>query len=115
MFVICMPKPRILLLAADGLLWDSLAGLLRLDGADVVASAPSEPGGIDLVVVASDSWPKAWPARSLRALFRGTPCLLLSGSPVSGPYTASTFPRGFFAQLPVTGAQLADLVRSLLA
>lgn len=110
-----MPKPRILLLAADGLLWDSLAGLLRLDGADVMASAPPQPGGIDLVILACDSWPRGWPARSLRTLSRRTPCLLLSGSPVFGPYTASSFPRGFFAPLPVSGARLADLVRSLLA
>lgn len=108
-------KRRILLLSADQMIWESLAGLLRLEGAEVVASAPDAALPVDLVVVASDSWPKPWPSRSLRVTFRRTPCLLLSGSPVSGPYTASGFPRGFFAPLPVSGERLAELVSSLLA
>lgn len=106
---------RILLLARDQMIWNSLASLLRLQGADVVAAAPTGSAAIDLVVVACDSWP--WPrsARSLRATFRRTPCLLLSGSPTSGPYTASALPCGFFAPLPLSATHLADVVRSLLA
>ena len=108
-------KRRILLLSADQMIWESLAGLLRLDGAEVLAWPSDEASSIDLVVVACDSWPKSWPSRILRATFRRTSLLLLSGSPVSGPYTASGFSRGFFAPLPVSGARLAELVTSLLA
>lgn len=105
---------RILLLSADALLWDSLAALFRLERADVVGSLPRDPASVDLVVVAYDCWPKSLRARALRAMFRRTPCLLLSGSPTSGPYTASTFPRGFFAPLPMNAGRLAGLVTSLL-
>jgi len=110
-----MANRRILLLAADQWFWESLAGLLRLDGAEVVASPPAGAAPIDLVVVACDSWPRPWRPRSLRAILRRTPCLLLSGSPVSGPYAASEFPHGFFSPLPASGSRLAALVRSLLA
>lgn len=109
-----MRKPRILLLARDLTIWDSLASLLRLHAAEVVASVPGDRVPIDLVVVVCDSWPEQWRPRSLRAMFPRTPCLLLSGSPTSGPYTASTFARGFFTPLPVTASRLMERVTSLL-
>lgn len=96
------------------MLWESLAGLLRLHGSEVVAAPPRDVASVDLVVVACDCWPKRLSARSLRAMFRRTPCLLLSGSPTSGPYTASLFPRGFFAPLPMNAGRFTALVTSLL-
>jgi hypothetical protein len=109
-----MANSRILLVGVDVLLWDSLAGLLRLHGAEVLPSPPREAASVDLVVVACDCWPKRLPVRSLRAMFRRTPCLLLSGSPTSGPYTASLFARGFFAPLPMNAGRLTGIVTSLL-
>ena len=101
-------------MSADVLLWDSLAALFRLERAEVVASPPRDLESVDLVVVACDCWPKPLPPRALRAMFRRTPCLLLSGSPTSGQYTASTFTRGFFAPLPMNAGRLVGLVTSLL-
>jgi hypothetical protein len=110
-------KRRVLLLAADPMLNGSLAELLRLDGMEVTVPAPgASPSSqhIDLVIAACDSWPSPWTLLMLRSHFRTVPCLLLSGSPVSGPYAAAGFQRGYFLGLPADGRQIAELVRSLL-
>ena len=112
-----MDKRRILLLAADDGLNGSLAELLRLDGMTVTVPAPSAPPStwpVDLVIAACDSWPSPWTLPLLRSHFRTVPCLLLSGSPVSGPYVVAGFQRGYFLGLPADGRRIAELVRSLL-
>lgn len=112
-----MGKRRILLLAADQGLQRSLAELLRLKGFEVVHA----PGGstvithqVDVVIAACDSWPSPWTLPMLRSRFRTLPCLLLSGSPVSGPYAAAGFQRGYFLGLPADGRRIAELVRGVL-
>ena len=69
---------------------------------------------IDLVIAACDSWPSPWTLPKLRSHFRTVPCLLLSSSPVSGPYAAAGFQRGYFLGLPADGRRIAELVSSLL-
>lgn len=114
-----MPKRHVLLMAADRRLNGSLAELLRATGLDVTATAPS-PGvhqsspRIDAVVAACDSWPWPWTLHILRAHFRSVPCLLMSGSPVSGPYAATGFRKGYFLGLPADGRRIAALVTSII-
>jgi len=109
-------KRRILLLAADHGLESSLAELLRLEGFEVVPapSGSSATPQVDVVIAACDSWPSPWTLPLLRSHFRTVPCLLLSGSPVSGPYAAAGFQRGYFLGLPAEGRRIAELVSSLL-
>ncbi|GAC1689496.1 MAG: hypothetical protein PVS2B1_11370 [Candidatus Dormibacteraceae bacterium] len=112
-----MDKLRILVLVGDPGLNSSLADLLRLGGLEVIGSAlPAPRGGehVDLVIAARDSWPAPWTLPMLKSRFRQVPCLLLSGSPVSGPYAAAGFKRGYFLALPASGRRIADMVRSLL-
>ena len=106
-----------MLLAADHELKSSLAELLRLEGIDVVMPAPSASTAspqVDLVIAACDSWPEPWTLPLLRSHFRNVPCLLLSGSPVSGPYAATGFQRGYFLTLPANGRRIVELVKVLL-
>lgn len=112
-----MQKRSVLLLIADRRLNGSLAELLRLDGLEVTVpepgAAPSAPQ-VDLVIAACDSWPSPWTLPMLRRHFRTVPCLLLSGSPVSGPYAAVGFQRGYFLGLPADGRRITELVTGLL-
>ena len=112
-----MRRRRVLLLAADRRLNSSLAELLRLDGTEVTVpdqdtEAADRP--VDLVIAACDSWPAPWTLPMLRRHFRTVPCLLLSGSPVSGPYAAVGLQRGYFLGLPAEGRRIAELVKGLL-
>lgn len=112
-----VPRKRVLLLAADQMLKGSLAELLRLDGTEVTVPAPGASPSrqqVDLVIAACDSWPPPWTLPMLRSHFRTVPCLLLSGSPVSGPYAVAGFQRGYFLGLPAGGRRIAELVRGLL-
>lgn len=114
-----MPKRHVLLMAADRRLNGSLAELLRTTGLEVIATAPA-PGApqtsppIDAVVAACDSWPWPWTLPMLRTHFRSVPCLLLSGSPVSGPYAATGFRKGYFMGLPADGRRIAAQVTSII-
>ena len=111
-----MEKRRILILAADSALHTSLAERLCLDGMHVVdrPESPANPG-VNLVIAVCDSWPAPWTLELLRSHFRTVSCLLLSGSPVSGPYLAATFRRGYFLALPTSGRRIANLARTLVA
>ena len=111
-----MDKRRILLLAADHGLESSLAELLRLEGFEVVPapSGSTATPQVDVVIAACDSWPAPWTLPMLRSHFRTVPCLLLSGSPVSGPYAATGFQRGYFLTLPANGRRIVEQVKVLL-
>ncbi|HYM66429.1 MAG TPA: hypothetical protein VEW68_03990 [Patescibacteria group bacterium] len=108
---------RVLLLAADRSLSSSVADLLRLDGISVTVpdhgAAPSYPD-VDLVIASCDSWPSPWTLQLLRSRYRAVPCLLLSGSPVSGPYATAGFKRGYFLGLPAEARRISELAGSLL-
>jgi len=109
-------KRRILLLAADHGLESSLAELFRLEGFEMVP-APSGSAAtpqVDVVIAACDSWPSPWTLPMLRSHFRRVPCLLLSGSPVSGPYVTTGFQRGYFLSLPANGRRIVERLRVLL-
>ena len=111
-----MEKRRILILASDSALYASLAERLRLDGMQVVDPPASAANpDVNLVIAVCDSWPAPWTLELLRSHFRAVSCMLLSGSPVSGPYVAARFKRGYFLALPTSGRRIADLARTLLA
>lgn len=90
---------------------------MRLDGFDVAGAArpaPPRRAHVDLVIAVCDSWPAPWTLPMLQREFRKVPCLLLSGSPVSGPYAAAGFERGYFLALPASGRRISALLRTLL-
>jgi hypothetical protein len=110
-----LKKTRILILSGDPRLTLSLAGLFQLHGMDVLVP-PASPAGreIDVVLAACDCLPNPWTLERARRAFDRLPCLLLSGSPVSGPYAAAGFKRGFFLGLPAAGPRIVDAVRALV-
>lgn len=111
-----MEKRRILILAADSTLYVSLAERLCLDGMHVVDRPVSRANpDVNLVIAVCDSWPTPWTLELLRSRFPTVSCLLLSGSPVSGPYVAATFRCGYFLALPASGRRIAELARTLLS
>jgi hypothetical protein len=99
----------VLLLTANEYLAESMTELLGLDGLDVATTAGAQP--VQAVVADLDDWPADWSLRLLRQRVGHLPCLLLSGSPFAGPYTATNFTRGYFLHKPFSPERLLVLLR----
>jgi hypothetical protein len=99
----------VLLLTTNKDLSESIGELLDLNGLAFVTVLGSEP--VQAAVVDLDAWPADWNLRVLRQRLGRVPCLLLSGSPFAGPYTATTLTRGYFAPKPFSPDRLLALLR----
>jgi hypothetical protein len=99
----------LLLLSADPLLFASLAEYLAVRGHRVCGPAEADVP-VSAVILDADAWPPSWSHRRLRSRFTRTPCILLSGSPLTGPDMASRLRRGFFLPKPVRPWELARLI-----
>jgi DNA-binding response OmpR family regulator len=100
---------RLLLLTGDQDLALSITELLALDGLTVATDRRGEP--VHAVLADLDHLPEHWDLRLLRQRIGRLPCLLMSGSPFSGPYTATTFVRGYFLYKPFSPEQLLVRLR----
>jgi DNA-binding response OmpR family regulator len=100
---------RVLLLTGDEDLDTSIAELLALDGLTVARDRRAEP--VHVVLADLDHLPEDWSLRLLRQRIGRLPCLLMSGSPFSGPYTATTLARGYFLYKPFSPEQLLVRLR----
>jgi hypothetical protein len=99
----------VLLLTGDHDLAVSITELLVLDGLAVTTTCRAEP--VHAVLADLDHLPHDWDVRLLRQRIGRLPCLLTSGSPFSGPYTATTFVRGYFLFKPFSPGQLLAPLR----
>jgi hypothetical protein len=99
----------VLLLTANEDLAESMTELFGLDGLDVATTADAQP--VQAVVPDLDDWPAGWSLRLLRRRVGHLPCLLLSGSPFAGPFTATTLARGYFLHKPFSPERLLVLLR----
>lgn len=104
---------RVLLLTGNEDLAQSIAELLVLDHLDVTTAVGFEP--VHAVVADLDDWPKEWDLRLLKQRLGRLPCLLISGSPFAGPYTATTLTRGYFMHKPFSPGQLLVLLRRCIS
>lgn len=100
---------RVLLLTGDEDLAVSITELLALDGLAVSTAAGPEPA--EAVLADLDHLPEDWDLRLLRQRLGRLPCVLMSGSPFSGPYTAAAFTRGYFLYKPFSPEQLLVALR----
>jgi hypothetical protein len=100
---------RVLLLTANEYLAESMTELFVLDGFDVATIAWPLPA--QAVVADLDDWPGDWSLRLVRRRLGRLPCLLLSGSPFAGPYTATGLVHGYFVRKPFEPERLLVLLR----
>jgi DNA-binding response OmpR family regulator len=103
----------VLLLTADEDLAESMMELLALEGLSVATVAGIQP--VHVVVADLDAWPADWDLRLLRQRLGRVPCLLLSGSPFAGPYTATTLTRGYFVPKPFSPNRLLAVLRRCIS
>jgi hypothetical protein len=104
---------RVLVLTASQDFADSMTELLALDGLDVGGPGEAEP--VQAVLVDLDAWPRDWNLRVLQQRLGRLPCLLLSGSPFAGPYTATALTRGYFLRKPFSPERLLVLLRRCIS
>jgi hypothetical protein len=103
----------VLLLTADEDLAESMLELIALEGLRVATVAGTQP--VHVVLADLDAWPADWNLRLLRQRFGRVPCLLLSGSPFAGPYTATALTRGYFVSKPFSPNRLLTVLRRCIS
>ena len=107
----------IVILSADEVLRSSLASLFEARRHHVSTTLEvTTPATLeaDCVVVDLDRPPLPLSGDWLEACYPGVPCVILSGSPWSGPHATAGLTCGYFLHKPVAALELTALVEGLL-
>ncbi|MEO6797976.1 MAG: hypothetical protein ABI401_00370 [Candidatus Dormibacter sp.] len=107
----------IVILSSDATLHASLTSLFEARGHRVLADleVPTHwAADADCVVVDLDRPSTRLSIEWLEGRFPGVPCLVLSGSPWSGPQAAAGLTHGYFLHMPVPALELTAMVEGLL-
>jgi DNA-binding response OmpR family regulator len=107
----------IVILSADAVLLTSLTSLFEGRGHRVsttleVGAPPAVEA--ECVIVDLDRPPNPLSCDWLEAQYPGVPCVILSGSPWSGPHATAGLTCGYFLHKPVAALELTAMVEGLL-